>query len=119
MSSSESVSASLSAPVKPRIRITMPKSNAKPALPTPAGRQNNLNEISPTPLRGGATNNKDGKPSAVATSFSQTQIADPTELSPRVISGLKHGDLEFPINEECEYRARAHRALVVMSRFMH
>lgn len=113
MSSFDSASASCSAPEKPRIRITIPKSNAQPVQPTPVRQKNekHVNEISPTPLRGGGATNADDKPAAARAS---SQSTSSIEISPRLLSGLKNGDLEFPINEECKWREIA---LLIVSRW--
>ncbi len=80
--------------LKPRIRISTLKSFAKP---TPVRQSHDFHphEISPTPLRAHDRQ-------CTAPSLNRKNTALREELSPRVLSGLRQGDLEFPINEECE-----------------
>lgn len=101
MSSSESASAPSLATEKPRIRISIPKPSA--VQPTPLRQSNDQHhEVSPTPLR----HTNDSKPTATVTTRPSSQTKDeiPSDLSPKVLSGLRNGDLEFPINEECKCR---------------
>jgi hypothetical protein len=94
MSTSAAGDPASAAPEKPRIRISTSKSFAKP---TPVRQSHDFHphEISPTPLRA-----HDRKCTAPSLNSKNTALQE--ELSPRVLSGLRQGDLEFPINEECE-----------------
>ena len=93
MPSSESSSSTSS---KPRIRISIP--SRQPSQPTPVRQQQNDDrhrQVSPTPLRTTTDNSK--RPAARL----HKNRALPY-LSPRLLEGLRNGDLEFPINEECK-----------------